>query len=239
MPDASNVTIGFMSPVSASRPHLDSFKPLVPEGVRLDIQEVGFAGTSRSDFKGRIELILNKTSAFAADQGWEGVIVPGAPVELYNPGLLERLQATLTIPAVTALSSCVDSLKAVGAKRVVFLTPFEEEMNDRLKAHVVEAGIDATMAQQSFERYDDANDISSEQVYEIASQAVSASGGTDAVYFQGAVLDPIPVLDRMERELGVTVLASNLAMLWAILSKMGLSYSVPEAGRLLRDWPAR
>ena len=91
MPDTSIVTIGFMSPVSAFRPHLDSFKSLVPEGVRLDIQEIGFAGTSRSDFEGRTELILNKTSTFATEQGWEGVIVPGAPVELNNPGLLERL----------------------------------------------------------------------------------------------------------------------------------------------------
>lgn len=239
MPDASNVTIGFMSPVSASRPHLDSFKPLVPAGVRMDIEEVGFAGTSRSDFEGRTEFILSKTAAFAAEHGWDGVIVPGAPVELHNPGLLERLQATLTIPAVTALSSCVDSLKAVGVKRVVFLTPFEEEMNDRLQRHVAGAGIDAVVAQQSFERYDDAHDIGPEQVYEITARAVSASGGADAVYFQGAILDPIPVLERMEQELGVTILASNLAMLWAVLSKMGLSYSVPGAGRLLRDWPAR
>jgi hypothetical protein len=174
MPDTSIVTIGFMSPVSAFRPHLDSFKSLVPEGVRLDIQEIGFAGTSRSDFEGRTELILNKTSTFATEQGWEGVIVPGAPVELNNPGLLERLQATLAIPAVTALSSCVDSLKAVGAKRVVFITPFEQETNDRLKAHVVWAGVDATVAQQAFERYDDASEINSEQVYKITSQADGA-----------------------------------------------------------------
>jgi maleate cis-trans isomerase len=42
----------------------------------------------------------------------------------------------------------------------------------------------------------------------------------------------------MERELGVPVIASNPAMLWFMLSKLGLKNPIPGYGRLLETWPA-
>ena len=54
----------------------------------------------------------------------------------------------------------------------------------------------------------------------------------------GAVLDPLAIIGDMERELGVPVIASNPAMLWSILSKLGRSYRIEGSGRLLAEWPA-
>jgi maleate isomerase len=62
--------------------------------------------------------------------------------------------------------------------------------------------------------------------------------GVDAIYFQGALLDPIPVLEKMENELEIPIVASNPAMLWFVLSTLGLSYRIPGYGRLLSTWPA-
>jgi len=45
-------------------------------------------------------------------------------------------------------------------------------------------------------------------------------------------------LDKIESELKATVIASNPAMLWYVLSKLGLKYPVNGYGRLLREWPA-
>ncbi|MBI3061054.1 MAG: hypothetical protein HYY83_03630, partial [Deltaproteobacteria bacterium] len=54
---------------------------------------------------------------------------------------------------------------------------------------------------------------------------------------QGAVLDPIKVLEKIEAELDMTVIASNPAMLWYILSRLKLAYPMTGYGRLLREWP--
>ena len=51
------------------------------------------------------------------------------------------------------------------------------------------------------------------------------------------MLDPIKVLEKIETELGLTVIASNPAMLWYVLSKLGLAYPMSGYGRLLREWP--
>jgi maleate cis-trans isomerase len=61
---------------------------------------------------------------------------------------------------------------------------------------------------------------------------------TEAIYFQGATMDPLPIIQRLENELGVTVVTSNQAMLWHLLSQLRLKYSIPSYGKLLSVWPA-
>ena len=66
---------------------------------------------------------------------------------------------------------------------------------------------------------------------------MAAAGDVEALYFQGAVLNPLDVIDEMESEFGVPVVASNPAMLWSIASKLGRSFSIQGKGRLVREWP--
>ena len=67
---------------------------------------------------------------------------------------------------------------------------------------------------------------------------LAAAGEVDAIYFQGAVLDPIKCLERIESELKANVVASNPAMFWYVLSKLGQKFPMTGYGRLLREWPA-
>ena len=61
---------------------------------------------------------------------------------------------------------------------------------------------------------------------------------TQAIYFQGATLDPLPIIQRLEDNLGVPVISSNTAMFWNILSKLGAKFSIKGYGKLLSAWPA-
>jgi maleate cis-trans isomerase len=77
-----------------------------------------------------------------------------------------------------------------------------------------------------------------DEVFDLTKKNLAAVGKVDAIYFQGAVLDPIKCLERIETELKATVVASNPAMLWYVVSKLGMTFPMTEYGRLLRDWPA-
>ena len=52
------------------------------------------------------------------------------------------------------------------------------------------------------------------------------------------MLDPIKCLERIETELNNKVVASNPAMFWYVLSKLGKKYPMSGYGKLLREWPA-
>ncbi len=50
-------------------------------------------------------------------------------------------------------------------------------------------------------------------------------------------MDPLPIIQRIEDALNIPVITSNSAMIWNLLSKLGLRYSVKGYGRLLAEWP--
>ena len=77
-----------------------------------------------------------------------------------------------------------------------------------------------------------------DEVFELTQKSLSAATDIEAIYFQGAVLDPIKIIEKVETALGLTVIASNPAMLWYVLSKLQLAYPMAGYGQLMREWPA-
>jgi maleate cis-trans isomerase len=153
-----------------------------------------------------------------------------------NPGLYDSLKEALSVPFTTALHACVAALRVYSAPRVLLLTPFDARLNELIVQHLQKVGVTA-IAPHSFEELAVPKRMTPDEVFELTKKNLAAVGKVDAIYFQGAVLDPIKCLDRIESELNATVIASNPAMFWYVLSKLKLSYPMSGYGRLLREWP--
>ncbi|MGH7770827.1 MAG: hypothetical protein ACREQA_01155 [Candidatus Binatia bacterium] len=227
--------IGFVSSGSRSSAHYSTFKAFIPEDIEMDFEGQNLYDKSLYEIRGKKESIVQNISDLVKNNQWDGLIVPGAPTELLNPGLLGDLQARLKIPVTTALSSCVAALRASSAKKVLLMTPFDETMNRMICDYLVKAQIEA-IAPEPFRHHTDAMKLGPEEVYMLTRKTFDRAKDVEAIYFQGAVLDPLSVLERIEKELHTTVIASNPAMLWFILSKLGLSYKINGYGKLLEQW---
>ena len=103
--------------------------------------------------------------------------------------------------------------------------------------HLEARGFDVQLADLGFGSEREALDLDAQSVFDLACGAVRKASGVQALYFQGAVLSPLPVMDDMEREFGLPVVASNPAMLWAVASELGRTFSIADKGRLTREWP--
>ena len=79
--------------------------------------------------------------------------------------------------------------------------------------------------------------LSPEQLLDLVANTFKTNPA-EAIYFQGATMDPLPIIQHIEKRLGVSVVTSNTAMLWHLLSKLQLNYSISGYGRLLFQWPA-
>ncbi len=230
--------IGFISPISPDSPHFKSFRDLIPEDIQLDLEGLALVGRSLyEDLKGKTRYIVDGVTDLAAKHQWDGLIVAGAPVELMNPELLRELQNAIEIPATTAMDSCVAALKAFSAKRVLLITPFDEAMNKMLRSYLGNSGIEAVSPAPLFAHFSEAVKVGPEDVCLLTKKVFEEAKDVAAVYFQGAVLDPLEVVQRLEEELHTTIVASNPAMLWFILSKIGLRYQIRGYGKLLERWP--
>ena len=236
MAEGIKARIGFVSGGAGSMPHYNSFLPIVPKEIEIDFQGLELYGRSLYEIADTKEIIVRRVSEFVANRGWNGVIVTAAPTEVLNPGLYDSLKEALSAPFTTALHACVAALRVYSAPRVLLLTPFDARLNELIVQHLQKVGVTA-IAPHSFEELAVPKRMTPDEVFELTKKNLAAVGKVDAIYFQGAVLDPIKCLDRIESELTATVIASNPAMFWYVLSKLKLSYPMSGYGRLLREWP--
>lgn len=228
--------IGFVSGGSSSMPHYNSFLPIVPKEIEIDFQGLELYGRSLYEIADKRDLIVQRVKDFVMQRGWSGVILTAAPTEVLNPGLYDALKGALSVPFTTALNACVAALRVYSASRVLLLTPFDARLNALIVEHLARAGVTA-LAPHSFAELAVPKRMTPDEVFELTKTNLVAAGKVEAIYFQGAVLDPIKCLERIESELKSTVVASNPAMLWYVLSKLGLKYPMSGYGRLLHEWP--
>lgn len=235
MAESIKARIAFVSCGPGSRPHYGGLMPLIPNDISVDFKGLELYGDSLYEIEGKKDLIVRKIRDLVKEYKWDGIMVTAAPPEVLNPGLFDDLKASLSVPFTTALNACVAALRAFSAKRVLLLTPFDERLNEMICEHLDRAGVGA-LAPRPFRTLGDAIKLKPEEVFELAKKALSEVGDVDAIYFQGAVLDPLKVLGKIEKDLKTTVVASNPAMLWLILSKLGLTYHIHGYGKLLQEW---
>jgi hypothetical protein len=237
MAELIKARIGFVSGGSSAMPHYNSFLPLIPSEVKLEHEGLELYRESLYQIADKKEIIVRRVEDFVASKGWDGVILTAAPTEVLNPGLFDDLKATLSVPFTTALHACVAALSVYAAKRVLLLTPFDEKLNELICQHLDRKGV-AAVAPHPFKELGVPKRMTPDEVFALTKECLNPADPVDAIYFQGAVLDPIKVLEKIETDLGLMVIASNPAMLWYVLSKLGLAYPMSGYGRLLREWPA-
>jgi maleate cis-trans isomerase len=236
MAATNRVRIGFISASGASSPHFEGFRALIPEDVEFDFQGLGLDRKSLYVAEDRAHAAIRAAQA-VEQRGCQGVVVSGAPAEVLNPDLQQRLEAALKVPVATAMTSCVSALKSLGARRVLLMTPFDADTNQKIRDHLADRSIEGVSPSTAFGEIDEAMRLTPEEVHAFAKASFAAAGEVDAIYFQGAVLDPLEIIDQLENEFGCPVVASNPAMLWYILNRVGRSYHINGCGRLLREWP--
>jgi hypothetical protein len=234
---AANTKIGFIGSSSPASPHHESFKAFIPKDIDFTfVQEAG-EKASLYDARGKVDALIGQVRELVAEHGWHGVIISGAPKEALNPGMWERVSAELRIPISLALRSSAAALKAFSAKRVLLMTPVDDQLKKLYRDYLAGFGIESFYPPQTLRAHTDAQKLTSADVEAMTRGALAQYPDVDAIYFQGALLDPIPILESLEAELKIPIVASNPAMLWLILSKLGLQYQITGYGKLLASWP--
>ena len=237
MSDQHHSRIGWLGPSLPSSSHIKKFLNLVPANVDVVYEQLVLHDGVLNDVLGKQEIIVSRAVLFAEKQKLDGLIFPGAPREVLNPNLSDAFAKALEIPVATALRASAAALKTFAAKRILLLTPFDPSLNRLIRDFLAQLDLIATSPSETLQHYTDALKMTPEDVIAYARRAIAAEREIDAIYFQGAVLDPMDCLAQMERELSLPVVASNPAMNWYMLSKLGLKHPLPGFGKLLSTWP--
>jgi maleate cis-trans isomerase len=239
MANAQSVHIGVLSPATPNRPHFKSLDNILPEGVAIAHEGLGLLGESYQDLVGKSDRVIELAKSFVQRHDVRGLIVTGGFVTLFNPGLEAKVADAVGLPVVSAVSSAVAALATFAAKSVLLMTPFDAASDALIQKHLNGLGFSVCLG-PAFEnrKAGSAVNLSRDELFDLVEKAFRGNPRVDAVYFQGATMDPLPIIERLEDALAVPVIASNTAMIWNLLSKLGLKCSVKNYGKLLAQWPA-
>ena len=123
--------------------------------------------------------------------------------------------------------------------RLLLMTPFDAKSDAVIKDHLNGLGF-AVHLGPAFEghRAGADFDMTPDELFDLVVKTYRSYPPSDATYFQGATMNPLPIIQSLENELNLPVIASNPAMFWNVLSMLDRKDSVKGYGRLLDEWPA-
>jgi maleate isomerase len=239
MDTVKKIHIGMLSPDTANRPHFQSFQKLLPPDVTLINEGLGLLRNSYHDLAGKTDEVIARAVDVVEKQQLRGLMLGGGFLTLFNPGLEAKVSAAIHLPVTAAVSAVTAALNAFSVKTLLLMTPFSTEMNTVIKNHFSNFGFGVYLGPPFENRKPGASvDLGAEELFRMVEAAFRENPTAEAIYFQGATLDPLPILQQLEDKVGVPIITSNQAMLWHVLSQLGLKYSVRGYGKLLSTWPA-
>ena len=117
--------------------------------------------------------LIGQVQRLIAERRWDGVIISGAPKEALNPGMWERVSAALDIPIRFGARSSVAALKAFAAKRILLMTPVDDQLKKMYDDYLAEFGIQSFYPPQILRAHTDAQKLTSSDVESMTHKALA------------------------------------------------------------------
>jgi maleate isomerase len=156
------------------------------------------------------------------------------PGPKWNDLLIKTMEEATGAPATTNSQGVVKALEALGAKKVSVTTPYDDEYTSKLKVFLEAKGFTVTGIRRNPDVVHDYEKFlfPPEIAYRLAKDTFVR--GSDAHFISCAGWRTLPIIERLEDDLGVPVISSVLAVMWHALKLAGVNAKMEGRGELFR-----
>lgn len=229
--------IGLITPMSENAEH--AFHIYAPKGVSFASMKINFPGPTP---EGLIYLTDQLEETAAAFKGYDLDLVlfgctSGSCIKGFgwDQECINKIERACGIPGLTTSTAVLESLRALGTKKVAVLTPYPEDTNQAekkfLEDHGFEVtnivGMDMSRFTQRGQMFEDADEPF---LYQHA--LATELKGADTFFLSCMGLTTMELVDTMETALGVPVITSHQASLWSCLRHCRVNDRLPGLGKL-------
>ena len=238
----ANLRIGMLTPSSNTilEPMvgdiLHGFPEVSAHYSRIRVTEISTEDRSTNQFDDSAFL---QATALLADAnvhvvGWNGTSASWLGFDR-DRALCETITKRFDVPATTAVLAVNDLLGIIRAKRFALVTPYIDDIQNRIIANYREQGLECVAERHTNERVNFAfAEMSEEEIAEMI-RAVSAER-PDAVVIMCTNLEGARIADALERELDVPILDSVSAFVWGALRLGGFEPNRIQGWGQLFHW---
>ncbi len=221
---------------------------IAPEGVTLHGTRItNYLDTPeelaamRNEVPSAARLLAHAEVAAIAFACTGGSLLEGAGYDRTITALIE--EASGGIPATTTSTAVVEALRHLGVRRLIVVTPYQLWLNERVAAFLEAADFEVARIDgiPNPPELRSATAISSIPPDVTAGFARSIAAGQryDGIFISCTSLRTVEAIEPLEHDLGVPVVSSNQATLWALLRLAGVRTAVSGLGRLVQVGVAR
>lgn len=220
---------------------MESFIRLMPEGVGFIPFHVGIRAGNEQEFQEALA-IAEKKVARLAELGADVVMIMGAPPAMVrghgaDREIANQLTKKYGVPVLMATIAQVEAFRALGIKRLVGITYFQEELNRKFAKFLEDDGFQVAAMKGIEVPFKDAGKMSPEEIYGFAKKVFLEYGPVDGIYMLGAGWHNLPAIEMLEKDLRTSVVSSIPAQVWATKKQLNLWEPVKGYGRLLEEMP--
>jgi len=149
----------------------------------------------------------------------------------WDKQIADRIKAASGVPGIVTSTAALEALSALRARRIYMLTPYPEEINKIEIQFFKDSGIEITGYTyfHCLKSRDIVNILPSEIIERVRSVRQQIEG-CDALFISCTGLRGADTVAQLETELGIPVVTSNTATIWAALRALGLSRTQRKTG---------
>jgi maleate cis-trans isomerase len=152
----------------------------------------------------------------------------------YDRELIKRMEDASGRPATTSATAFVDALMQLGISKIAIGAPWSKAMDKPMVDFMEASGFKVVHSEVvGFVASIELGRVAPQTAYELGRRADRPDA--EAIIMPGGNWSSMPVVERLENDLGKPILVNNAVSLWAGLRLLKRSDSIPGYGRLLRE----
>jgi maleate isomerase len=209
---------------------------MVPPGVSMHCTRLKLVGSDEEELL-KMADDVEDAAGLLADAEVDRILFHCTATTTHDPGqpdsIGQRITEATGIAATTTGEAVVAALQALGARRVVLVTPYIQEINDREVAFLAHHGISVLREHGlglpggvAFRKVEPA------AWYRIVMDHRDAAA--DAYFVSCANVRAAEIIETLEHDLARPVVTSNTAAVWRCLRQSGITDQIAGFGTLLR-----
>jgi maleate isomerase len=167
------------------------------------------------------------------------IIHGGAPLVLsqgkgFETSLIGKLEKITGVPCTTSIVAAMDAFKDLGASRLAIVNPYPPDLNEKLVQYLKAWGFEAASVVSLGGNFTETSVASTGDIYRAAKRAVTEAGRPDGIFIPCANFPVVDVIEDIETDLGLPVIANITAQLYVAFKAIGMREKIQGYGRLLR-----
>lgn len=211
---------------------------MLPAGVAALVTRLELRGSSEPELLHMVGA-LEVASRLLADARPRMIGFHCTAVSTFAPamasGIVQRIQDATGLPGTATADAILAALAALGARRVLLLTPYIAAVHDREVAFLAAHGIDvAGGSMLGLNSNAEMAELAPERIADQVRAGAAEASGADACFISCTAIRSAGLIAQLEDELGMPVITSNQVMAWHMLRRCGIADAVPGFGRLMQ-----